>query len=140
MRELDAAQAGGDITELASYVLLPIIKILGMEYEDIHFSHIHNDVDLFYQGIVLYKHATASFNIGLGVKPGDLVINRNKGYTYIACSGGIPNISSCGTKIWTNRKFFYKFDGDGLRVWDQRLSDRNDNPQWKQYNLWILNR
>lgn len=138
VRELDAAQAGGSITELASYVLLPIIKILGMEYEDIHFySHIHNDVDLFTKGIVLYKHATASFNIGLGVKTeGDLVISGTKGYAYVPAPWWNTEYFELRYEdLNQTRKYFYKFDGDGLRYEINDFLIEMNNPQWKQYKF-----
>ena len=36
-RELEASQAGGSMTELASYPLLPIVKLMGTDYLDVNF-------------------------------------------------------------------------------------------------------
>lgn len=46
-REFDVAQAGGAMHEEGSYPLLPIVKLLGIEYKDLTiFSRMSNHVDL----------------------------------------------------------------------------------------------
>jgi len=118
VRELDPAQAGGSVTELGSYVLLPIIKILGMDYEQLHFySYFANGVDLFTKGLLLYKNATASFKVGLGVKTeGELIISGTKGYAYVPAPWWKTEYFELRFEDQNQtRKYFYKFDGDGLR-------------------------
>lgn len=85
VRELDPKQAGGSITELASYTLLPIVKILGSNFKDINFyTFKKNDVDLFTRGIITYDNSIATFKVGLGVKTeGHLIISGTKGYVYV---------------------------------------------------------
>ncbi len=84
-RELDAAQAGGAMTEHAPLTLLAIVKLLGVDWKDVNFhSLIKDGVDIYTKGVVNYPHATASFTLGIGVKTeGNLVISGTKGYIYV---------------------------------------------------------
>ena len=52
-REFDAAQAGGALFEQGSYPLLPIIKLMGVNYEDLFiYSRMENGVDVFTRNIL----------------------------------------------------------------------------------------
>ena len=81
-RELDVNAAGGSVTELASYPLIAIIKILGESIEKVWFySYYDNkkEIDLFTKINLKYKNAIATAKVGLGVKSeGDLVISGTK--------------------------------------------------------------
>ncbi len=69
--------------EYGSYTLLPIFKILGTDYEDIHINSIHgnNGIDIFTKVEFKYKNALATSKTGAGVKSeGQLVIAGTKGY------------------------------------------------------------
>ena len=68
LRELSSQQAGGSVTELASYPLLPIIKLLGTNFKNMQFFSYYNEegVDLFTRGILQYENAIATFKVGLG--------------------------------------------------------------------------
>jgi len=118
LRELDATQMGGSMTELAPYVLLPVVKILGTNFSDVQFiSHTKNEIDLFTRGIIRYSNASASFKIGLGVKTeGELIISGTKGYAYVPAPWWKTEYFELRYEDINNtRKYFYKFDGDGLR-------------------------
>ena len=84
-RELDAAQAGGAMTEHAPLTLMAIIKLLGIDWHDVNFhTKRENGVDIFTKGVINYPHATSSFTLGIGVKTeGNLVISGTKGYVYV---------------------------------------------------------
>lgn len=82
-RELQDEKYGGSFTELASYCLLPIVKLFGAEYEDVKFETIHgeNNLDLFTKASFQYKKGLATAVCGLGVKAeGRLLIAGTKGY------------------------------------------------------------
>ena len=118
VRELDPKQAGGSITELASYTLLPIVKILGSNFKDINFyTFKKNDVDLFTRGIITYDNSIATFKVGLGVKTeGHLIISGTKGYVYVPAPWWKTEYFELRYEDQNlSRKFFYKFEGDGLR-------------------------
>lgn len=117
-RELDASQAGGAMTEHAPLTLLAIIKLLGIDWKDVDFhSRMENGVDIYTKGVINYPHATASFTLGIGVKTeGNLVISGTKGYIYVPAPWWLTDFFEVRYEDQTkNKKFFYSYDGDGLR-------------------------
>lgn len=117
-RELDAAQAGGAMTEHAPLTLLAIIKLLGIEWNDVDFhSRMENGVDIYTKGVINYPHATASFTLGIGVKTeGNLVISGTKGYIYVPAPWWLTDFFEVRYEDQTkNKKYFYSYDGEGLR-------------------------
>ncbi|GFI50163.1 glycerol-3-phosphate cytidylyltransferase [Lachnospiraceae bacterium] len=82
-RELTDIQYGGSMTELGSYVILPVIKLFGKGYEEILFHSINgeNALDLFTKISFKYPNGIATATCGLGVKSeGRLLISGTKGY------------------------------------------------------------
>lgn len=117
-RELDATQAGGAMTEHAPLTLLAIIKLLGIDWHDMNFhSRMENDVDIYTKGVINYPHATASFTLGIGVKTeGNLVISGTKGYIYVPAPWWLTDFFEVRYEDQTNnKKYFYSYDGEGLR-------------------------
>ncbi|MDR2413378.1 MAG: Gfo/Idh/MocA family oxidoreductase [Odoribacteraceae bacterium] len=118
-RELSGQQAGGSVTELGSYAFLPAIKFLGLDYHRVSFhSWCDNEgVDLFTRGLIEYPSATASFKVGLGVKTeGSLVISGTRGYAYVPAPWWKTEYFEFRRENLNDvKKYFYKFDGDGLR-------------------------
>ena len=83
MREMTDAEYGGAFLEFGSYTLLPIIKLLGCDYEDITFNCIkaENGIDLYSKISFQYKNALAMSKTGVGAKSeGQLIIAGTKGY------------------------------------------------------------
>lgn len=118
LREFDAEQAGGSMYELGSYTLLPIIKLLGTKYKGMTFySKMENGVDMYTKGVMLYDKAVCSFKVGLGVKTeGNLVISGTKGYAYVPAPWWKTDYFELRYEDQNeNKKFFYKWDGAGLR-------------------------
>ena len=71
------------MTELGSYVILPVIKLFGKGYEEILFHSINgeNALDLFTKISFKYPNGIATATCGLGVKSeGRLLISGTKGY------------------------------------------------------------
>ncbi len=117
-RELDVSQGGGSMTEHASLTLLAIIKLLGIDWKDVSFhSRIENGVDIYTKGVLNYPHATSSFTLGIGVKTeGNLVVSGTKGYIYVPAPWWLTDFFEVRYEDQTkNKKFFYSYDGDGLR-------------------------
>jgi choline-phosphate cytidylyltransferase len=107
-REYDAAQGGGSITELSSYPLLAIIKLLGHGKIDSVSSksirHSKSGIDIFSRIDALINGALASGTVALGVKAeGDLVIAGTKGYIYVPAPW------------WLMRSFQLRFEDTGKR-------------------------
>lgn len=119
VRELDAAQDGGSLAELASYPLLAIVKLLGEDYQGLSTTSLKTDdgVDLYSRIDLRYKGAVASARTGLGVKAeGDLVVAGTKGYLYVPAPWWKTEYFEARFENQSdNKKYYYKFDGDGLR-------------------------
>lgn len=118
LREFDPKQAGGSMYELGSYPLLPIVKLMGTKYDNLNlYSRVENDIDLFTRGVMRYPHATCSFKLGLGVKTeGNLVISGTKGYAYVPAPWWKTDFFELRYENPAdNKKYFYKWDGAGLR-------------------------
>ncbi|MBQ3608558.1 MAG: Gfo/Idh/MocA family oxidoreductase [Bacteroidaceae bacterium] len=118
LREFDKEQAGGSMYELGSYPLLPIIKLLGTEYQNLNiYSRMENMVDIYTKGVLKYPTAICSFKLGLGVKTeGNLVISGTKGYAYVPAPWWKTDYFELRYEDQNeNKKFFYKWDGAGLR-------------------------
>ena len=117
-REFDSKQAGGSLYEEGSYPLLPIFKLMGIDYEELRlFSRIENGIDVYTHGIFRYPKAVCSFKVGLGVKTeGNLVISGTKGYAYVPAPWWKTDYFELRYEDQNdNKKFFYKWDGFGLR-------------------------
>ncbi len=117
-REFDVFQAGGALFEEGSYPLLPIFRLMGVNYNSLSlFSRMENGVDVFTKGLFQYPHATCSFKVGLGVKTeGSLVISGTKGYAYVPAPWWKTDYFELRYEDQNeNKKYFYKWDGYGLR-------------------------
>lgn len=117
-RELDPKQAGGSMYEMGSYPLLPIIRLMGTDILDVNFySKMNDNVDLYTKGVIRYPHGICSFQLGLGVKTeGNLVVSGTKGYAYVPSPWWLTDYYEFRFEDQNqNKKFFYKWDGAGLR-------------------------
>lgn len=118
LREFNPQQAGGSLFELGSYPLLPIIKLLGIQYENLNlYSRMENGIDVYTKGVFRFKNAVCSFKVGLGVKTeGNLIISGTKGYAYVSSPWWKTDYFELRYEDQNeNKKFFYKWDGAGLR-------------------------
>ena len=117
-REFDVEQAGGALYEQGSYPLLPIIRLMGCDYKNLNlYSRMENGVDIHTKGVMRYEHAVCSFKVGLGVKTeGNLVISGTKGYAYVPAPWWKTDYFELRYEDQNkNQKYFYKWDGAGLR-------------------------
>ncbi len=119
-REYDPMQAGGSWTELGAYPVFVIGKLLGTEPRGIHFVTCRKSqtgVDIFTRAEFLYPHAVASATVAIGAKrEGDLCITGTQGYIYVPAPWWKTDLFEVrfeDTRL--NRKYFIKFEGDGLR-------------------------
>lgn len=116
--KLDSNRFGGSMSENACFPLLPIFKLLGMDYKNINFySKMKNEVDMFTKAVFRYDHAVASFQVGLGVKTeGSMTIAGTKGYAYVPAPWWKTDYFELRFEDQNqNKKFFHTFAGDGLR-------------------------
>ena len=118
-RELTDLNYGGSFTELASYTLLPIIKLMGCNYEHIHFESLkaENGLDIYTKAYFNYKNGLATSKTGLGIKSeGQLLISGTKGYILVKSPWWLTKeYEICFEDITKNESVKTKFLGDGLR-------------------------
>lgn len=118
-RELTDTVYGGSFTELGSYTVLPILKILGKDYRDVEFKvqRASNGLDIYTKAYFTYEKALATSKNGLGVKSeGQLIISGTRGYIVVDA----PWWKTTSFEVRyedrsQNEKFFSKFLSDGLR-------------------------
>lgn len=118
-RELTDKKYGGSFMELASYTLLPAIKFLGTNYDDIHFEKINNEsgIDIYSKAYLRYPRGFSTAKCGLGVKSeGRLIISGTKGCIVVDA----PWWKTKSFEIQyenpeNNERYFAKFLGDGIR-------------------------
>ena len=137
-RELDASQAGGAMNEHSPLTLMSIIKILGKDYTQVDFySKLENEVDVYTKINICYPHATASATLGIGVKTeGNLIISGTKGYIYVPAPWWLTDYFEIRYEDQTkNKKYFYSYDGDGLRYEIQEFVSMIVNQRRSCYKL-----
>lgn len=83
IRETTDTEYGGGFTEFGSHTLLPIMKMMGTDYEEVRFDSIlaDNGIDLYTKASFRYKNGLALSKSGVGVKSeGQLIVAGTKGY------------------------------------------------------------
>lgn len=118
-RELEGPD-GGSISELATYPLLAVIKLLGTDFTDLRVQSLtpaDSEVEVFSRIDLTYPHAIASARTGLGVKAeGELVVAGTRGYVHVPAPWWLTEyFETRFENPVDNKKYYYKFDGDGLR-------------------------
>lgn len=112
-REMKQVINGGAFMEFASYNLLPIMKLLGCEYDDMRIDSISDGegVDNFTKIFFRYKNAMATAKMGVGVKSeGELIIAGTKGYILAE------------SPWWLTKKFEVRFeDPNQIEVYEPRF-------------------
>lgn len=137
-RELDENQAGGAMNEHAPLNMMAIVRLLGKEYDNVNFySKIEDGVDIYTKVHICYPHATASMTLGIGVKTeGNMIISGTKGYVYVPAPWWLTDYFEIRYEDQTkNKKFFYCYDGDGLRYEIQEFMSMIVNHRMSSYKL-----
>lgn len=120
VRELQNDSEGGSVTELVTYPLLAILKLLGGTFQDIRFTSYKksaNSVDLFTRVDLTFQGSMATAKVGLGAKSeGSLVVTGTRGYIYVPAPWWKTEYFELRYEdLSETEKNFYKFSGDGLR-------------------------
>lgn len=137
-RELDVTQAGGAVNEHAPLTVMAIVRLLGKEYCYVDFhSKVGNGVDIYTKIVINYPHATSSATLGIGVKTeGNMVISGTKGYIYVPAPWWLTSFFEVRYEDQTrNKKYFYSYDGDGLRYEIQEFISMIANNRRSSYKL-----
>jgi len=118
IREYDKA-VGGSFTELASHSLLPIVKLLGYDYNELDFDcyNAKNGCDIYTKARFKYNNAIATAKTGLGIKSeGQLLISGTRGYILVKSPWWIlKSFEVCYENPQDNETFSAPFPGYGLR-------------------------
>ena len=117
---------------------MAIIKILGKGFSNVDFhSKIENDVDIYTKATINYPHATSSITLGIGVKTeGNLVVSGTKGYVYVPAPWWLTSFFEIRYEDQTkNKKYFYSYDGEGLRYEIQEFISMIVNNRRSCYKL-----
>lgn len=120
IRELSCKESGGSVTELASYPLLAIVKLLGKPENVEFYSYIDKEkkIDLYTKILLKYQNGiTPIAKVGLGVKSeGELIISGTKGYIYVPSPWWKTEYFELRFEDFSkNKKYFYPFQGEGIR-------------------------
>lgn len=119
MREMTDIETGGSFTELGSYTLFAIIKLLGTNYKDIFFRSFDapNGIDVYTKAYLDYGLSIATSKTGLSVKSeGQLLISGTRGYIRVEAPWWkTQSFEVCYEDISQNERYFIKFLGEGLR-------------------------
>lgn len=137
-RELNADEAGGAMNEHAPLNLMAIIRLLGNKVKKVNFySKIENGVDVYTKVNMEYGHATSSATLGIGVKTeGNLVVSGTKGYVYVPAPWWLTDYFEIRYEDQRkNKKYFYSYDGDGLRYEIQEFISMIVNGRKSSYKL-----
>lgn len=119
LRERTDTKYGGGFTEFGSHTLLPIMKLMGTNYEEVRFDSIldENGIDLYTKASLKYKNGFALSKSGVGVKSeGQLIIAGTKGYILAESPWWLTQ--SFEVRFEDPNKIerhFVKFLGQGLR-------------------------
>lgn len=118
-RERADAVYGGSFLEFGSYTLLPIFKLLGINYKDLSFHSIvgESGIDLYTKIQINYENALATGKTGVGVKSeGQLVIAGTKGYILAPSPWWLTRRFEVRYEDSTKVEVYEpSFQGDGLR-------------------------
>lgn len=110
--------AGGSVASLGAYPLLVIFKLLGYAYKKVEFiTHQENGIDTMTRMNFIYDGAIATSLVAINAKAeGSLTISGTKGYVYVPAPWWKTEYYELRYEdINKNSKFFYKFEGEGLR-------------------------
>jgi predicted dehydrogenase len=137
-REYDP-KVGGSFTELASYPLLPILKLLGTEYRDLRFDYYTGakGVDIYTKAYFKYDGAVACAKTGIGVKSeGQLLISGTNGYILVKSPWWLlKSFEVCYENPDDNEIFSAPFPGYGMRFEVADFVHNISEPATRNYKL-----
>ena len=108
----------GSIYDWGTTALLPIIKILGDDFQSCKlYDFEKNQFNYLACGIVRYRSALGAFKAGKGIKTeGSLIITGEKGYIYVPAPWWRTEYFEVRYEdLRATKKYFYKYEGEGFR-------------------------
>ena len=138
-RERQDVIFGGSFLEFGPSVLVPVIKLLGLNYEAVSYDSIYDDkgVDIYTKVNIRYKNGFATVRTGVGVKTeGQLVVSGTKGYIiaqspwWLMKQFDVRYEDACRIEHYEPR-----FQGDGLRYEISDFVSKINGTDKKDYKL-----
>ena len=118
-RERTDVKYGGGFTEFGSHTLLPIMKLMGTDYQELQFHSIldENGIDLYTKASFVFQNGMALSKSGVGVKSeGQLLISGTAGYILAESPWWLTQYFEVRYEDPLKKeRYFAKFLGDGLR-------------------------
>ncbi len=138
-RERRDALYGGAFLEFGPSVLLPVLKLLGVNYEKVDFESLYdeNGVDIYTKVNIRYPKGFATIKTGVGVKSeGQLVVSGTKGYIIAPSPWWL--MKQFDVRYEDSRMiehFEPRFQGDGLRYEISDFVSKINGTDKKDYKL-----
>ena len=118
-RERTDARYGGAFLEFGPSTLLPVIKLMGGDYKELHIDTLTDDngVDIYTKVNIKYDKGFATMRTGVGVKTeGQLVVSGTKGYIIAPSPWWLMKQFDIRYEDSTKVEHYEPtFQGDGLR-------------------------
>lgn len=105
VREYTTPVYNGSMLEFGSYGLLPVLRFMGTEYNNVTFNSVRNKqgVDIYTKANFEYEDGMGTVKAGLGVKTeGQLVISGTKGYIIVP------------SPWWMTRRFQVRYEDPSI--------------------------
>lgn len=138
-RERRDALYGGAFLEFGSSVLLPVLKLLGVNYEKVDFESLYdeNGVDIYTKVNIRYPKGFATIKTGVGVKSeGQLVVSGTKGYIIAPSPWWLMKQFDVRYEDSSMIEHFEpRFQGDGLRYEISDFVSKINGTDKKDYKL-----
>jgi hypothetical protein len=130
---------GGGFTELGSYPLLPIVKLLGHNYRELSFIKFDgaNGVDIYAKAQFKFDGAIAAAKTGIGVKSeGQLLISGTSGYILVRSPWWLTKgFEVCYENANDTERFSAPFPGYGTRFEVADFIRNISEPEMRNYKL-----
>ena len=138
-RERKDPKYGGAFLEYGGNALMPIIKILGQNYQSVTFDSLDNELgtDDYTKVQIRYKDAMATAKVGMAVKSeGQLIVAGTKGYVIAQSPWWLTEKFDVRYEDSSKIEHFEpRFQGDGLRYEISEYVSKINGTDKKDYKL-----
>lgn len=132
----------GSFYDMASYILLPAIDLIGRDYRDVDLVCSYDgDFCVWTKCNLLFESASATLRVGRGIKTeGDMVVTGTDGYLYVPAPWWKTEYFEYRTEdLRDTKKYYFECSGEGQRYellefvncvdgsWSKALGDRWDD-------------
>lgn len=108
----------GSFYDMASYILLPAIDLIGRDYKDVNLICSYDgDFCVWTKCNLLFESASATLRVGRGIKTeGDMVVTGTNGYLYVPAPWWKTEYFEYKTEdLRDTKKYYFECAGEGQR-------------------------